>query len=297
MSNFRIKILIVDDDLVNLNVLEKLLKKHGYETYTAQNGKEALDVLGEHGDIEVIILDRIMPVMDGLEFMKVLKRNEDYSPIPVIMQTSADKQDELSQGLASGVYYYLVKPFTEDVLMSVVKGALHDYMQYRHALEMLEKEHKVHHLLKEAVFEYQSVDEALNIAFVIASILPNKERAIYSLQELLVNAVEHGNLGIGCEEKKTYVLNGNLKDEVERRLQLSENKNKKVRLVFKDLEDRIEIIIQDEGSGFDWKKYINVSPDRFTDPSGRGIAMAYLSGVFNIDYQGNGNTVVCTVIK
>lgn len=295
MNGFKIKILAVDDDPVALTFLANMIQKYDYVPLKATNGEEALAVLDEHDDIDLIILDRMMPVMDGVAFMKAFKERESDRHIPVIMQTAAGEQQDIAQGISTGVYYYLVKPFDEDVLVSLVKGALHDYSEFRQTRDMLNRDQHVHHLMRSGVFEFRTVEDAQCLAFVIADILPNKKDSIFPLQELLVNAIEHGNLGLTYDEKKNAVLNGTWHDELEKRLAMPEFKDKRAVLSYYVSDDQVMIRIKDEGQGFDWKKFVEVSAERLSDPSGRGIAMAHLSGAFQIHYKGCGNEVTCTI--
>ncbi len=118
---------------------------------------------------------------------------------------------------------------------------------------------------------------------------------VFGLNELLINAVEHGNLGITYNEKTKLVLGGTWMQEVERRLEAPEYKDKNARLSFKAAKDAIAVIIKDEGGGFDWSRYVELSPDRATDPHGRGIAASRLMSFDSIEYLGTGNEVVCKV--
>ncbi len=117
---------------------------------------------------------------------------------------------------------------------------------------------------------------------------------MYGLNELLVNAVEHGNLGISYAEKTTLVLEGGLVDEIGRRLSLLENQEKWGYLSFETAEDELRVLIKDEGQGFDWRPYLELSPERTTHPHGRGIATSRLASFTAVEYAGCGNEVICT---
>ena len=80
------------------------------------------------------------------------------------------------------------------------------------------------------------------------------------------NAVEHGNLGIGYDEKASLLRSGSWREEVERRLNLSENHGKFASLTFETTEEAVVIRIKDEGEGFDWQRYLDFSPERAAAP-------------------------------
>ena len=82
------KVLIVEDDNTNRLMLEKLVVSLGYAPMTATNGKEGLKQLQAHHDIGAVLLDWLMPEMNGIELLQIMKKDTAYSQIPVIMQTT-----------------------------------------------------------------------------------------------------------------------------------------------------------------------------------------------------------------
>jgi CheY-like chemotaxis protein len=125
-------ILVVDDEEANLQILETYLTEAGYEVVTAENGAEAWDFVKLFGErVSVILLDRMMPVMDGIEFMKLLKGHRLYSDIPVIMQTAAALKEQVIECKNSGIYHYLRKPFEEERVLQLVREALSGFRNLR----------------------------------------------------------------------------------------------------------------------------------------------------------------------
>ena len=115
------------------------------------------------------------------------------------------------------------------------------------------------------------------------------------LIELLVNAVEHGNLGLSYEEKTQLKLNDGWRDEIDRRSALPENAAKQVHLSFQRLNETVTIRITDQGHGFPWQEFLDFNPDRACDPNGRGIALARMMSFCSIHYEGCGNVAVATL--
>lgn len=113
-------LLIVDDNAQNLQVLGNLVEKAGYEAAVAMNGKEALKFLKKDSP-ELILLDVMMPEMDGFETCERLKANSATREIPVIFLTARADTDDIVRGLQMGAVDYVTKPFRSAELLARVK--------------------------------------------------------------------------------------------------------------------------------------------------------------------------------
>jgi two-component system alkaline phosphatase synthesis response regulator PhoP len=114
------KILAVDDERHIVRLVQVNLERQGYQVVTAFDGKEALEkVESEHPDL--IVLDVMMPYMDGFEVLKNLKKNAATRDIPVIMLTAKAQDADVFRGWQSGVDCYLTKPFNPMELIAFVK--------------------------------------------------------------------------------------------------------------------------------------------------------------------------------
>ena len=142
---------------------------------------------------------------------------------------------------------------------------------------------------------FRTLDDVRTIARMVAERCPNPDAVLAGLSELMINAVEHGNLGITYEDKTRLVRDGRWLDEVERRLQLPDQAVRFAELVFESQPDYLSITISDAGGGFDWRPFLSFQPERTVDPHGRGIALAQASGFCTMEYQGSGNVVVCKI--
>jgi anti-sigma regulatory factor (Ser/Thr protein kinase) len=147
-------------------------------------------------------------------------------------------------------------------------------------------------MLSSGEFVFQTLAEAHDLAAALSSLCQEPESASVGLIELLVNAVEHGNLGITYDEKSELRKNFNWEDEVARRLALPEYASRKARIALVHQGDDLEFTVSDEGTGFDWNKYLDFDPERAFDLNGRGIAMANKFSFSSLQYQGKGNVVV-----
>lgn len=117
----KLKILVVDDETRMRKLVKDFLVKSGYDVLEAGDGQEALDIFFEDKSIAMIILDVMMPKMDGWETLKEIRQ---YSKVPVIMLTAkAEERDEL-QGFNLGVDEYITKPFSPKILVARVDAVL-----------------------------------------------------------------------------------------------------------------------------------------------------------------------------
>jgi anti-sigma regulatory factor (Ser/Thr protein kinase) len=147
-------------------------------------------------------------------------------------------------------------------------------------------------LLSQGEFTFRTLEEARGIAATLAGLCRDGTGSGLGLVELLVNAVEHGNLGITYAEKSRLRQTFEWEHEIDRRLATEPYASRRARVTLRRDGNEIEFIVTDEGNGFDWKPYLNLDPDRAYDLNGRGIAMAKMLGFNSLEYQGKGNVVV-----
>ncbi len=114
------KILAVDDEKHIVRLVQVNLERQGYEVVTAFDGKEALQKVQEENP-DLVVLDVMMPYMDGFEVLQNLRRNPATRDIPVIMLTAKAQDADVFKGWQSGVDLYLTKPFNPMELLSFVK--------------------------------------------------------------------------------------------------------------------------------------------------------------------------------
>ena len=124
-------ILLVDDSLPMRSVLKKTFKAAGYsdsEFHEAANGKEALDLIKDKW-IDIVITDYNMPVMDGMEFIKELKKDDTFKETPVVIVSTEGSQSKIDEFIEQGAAGYITKPFTPEILRDTIidiLGETHD---------------------------------------------------------------------------------------------------------------------------------------------------------------------------
>jgi len=119
----KIAVLVVDDEEHIRNVLEYNLKLDGFEVYLAENGRTALEHAREK-KLDVILLDWMMPEMDGLQVLNELRHDERTEHIPVFMLTAKGKANDVGEALCAGADDYIVKPFEPEELGEMVRHKL-----------------------------------------------------------------------------------------------------------------------------------------------------------------------------
>ncbi len=117
----RLKILVVDDESRMRKLIRDFLKKSGYEVLEAENGEKAVDIFLAEKDIALIILDVMMPKMDGWETCREIRKN---SKVPIIMLTAKSSEEDELRGFDLGVDEYISKPFSPKILVARVEAVL-----------------------------------------------------------------------------------------------------------------------------------------------------------------------------
>lgn len=293
------RILVVDDEPLNLEILLEFLSgETALAPHTAEDGESAWTLLqnpaNEYG---AILLDRMMPGLDGIGLLKRIKGDPRLAGIPVIMQTAANSASQIREGLEAGAYYYLTKPYSQEDLLAILHAALTDAEARDTLRRQLHQHISSLHFLKQAEFSIHTVDEAGKLASFIAQACPEPDTAVIGISELLVNGIEHGNLGLTYAEKARLKREDTWQAEIERRSALPENIDKEVLVSFQRLPDCIHLRVIDQGKGFDWRKFLEIDPQRAFDPNGRGIALARILSFTSIEYEGCGNIAVATISR
>ena len=291
------RVLLVDDEPLNLEILlDHFDDEPSFAIVTAENGEVAWQRLtAPDSDFKLILLDRMMPGLDGIGLLRRIKSDPTLAGIPVILQTAANSPEQIREGMEAGAYYYLTKPYRRDNLLAIVHAALSD-AESRHALRRQLHQH-VNSLqfLNSAEFSIRTIYEASQLASFIAQACPDPDRAVIGISELLVNGVEHGNLCLSYAEKTRLKQLDQWQPEIDRLSALPENIHKRVRLSYQRSGDKITLRISDEGTGFNWQDFLEIDPERACDPNGRGIALARLLSFSCIRYEGCGNVAVATI--
>ena len=123
------RVLAVDDDPMIRGLVKAIVEDEGYEVVSCEDGKLAVELLDKEPrpvDFDLIILDVVMPGMNGLDVLTRLKLHAHTENIPVLMLTGEDKADDIMAGYSVGADYYIIKPFTRQQLLYGMNLVLED---------------------------------------------------------------------------------------------------------------------------------------------------------------------------
>jgi len=290
------RLLVVDDEAINREIIAEYLEDTDYQLVMAASGEEALARLRQDATFDAVVLDRMMPGVDGLAVLRQIQADARLRHVPVIMQTAAAGHEQVAEGLRLGAYYYLTKPYHRDALLAVVRSAL-EMVQRRRALTLAIEEFRgVIGLLVDGCFRVKSLQEARALSATISSLGADPVSVALGLSELMINGIEHGNLGISFQEKAELLAADRWEAEVETRLAAAANAEKFVEVRVRREPEALHVAIRDQGQGFDWRPYLDLSESRALYPNGRGIAMARHIAFRNLRFIEPGNEVVATLV-
>lgn len=165
------RILIVDDVADNIRVAMNFLKEDNYDLSFAGSGEEALRLIGDNPEtFDLILLDIMMPGMDGFEVCRIVKSNPRYQDVPVVFLTARTDVDSIAKGFSVGGVDYITKPFHADELLARVKTHIDLY----HAKQLLRQ----HNIALEAKVAYERVR-------LLSELEENQKEMIYILTEVM----------------------------------------------------------------------------------------------------------------
>jgi CheY-like chemotaxis protein len=293
------KILIVDDEIRILGFLEEVLGQQGFEVLRASDAQMAMDVYKEHRP-PFTLTDISMPGMTGLDLLKQIKAlNQEAA---VMLMTGAGTEDYAVEALRAGAINYFNKPVDINELSSTLTryAALAEGYDFEHYSGDFLVEETLHLSISNDLAE---VNHAVNL-------IVNRCRSIFHLSELftlrfglyemVVNAIEHGNLGITYEEKSRALNENRLNELILLRVSDPERASRKVVIQCRISLEGLICSIRDEGEGFDHSKYSSSKDPSLlfeeigTSLHGRGILLTSLQ-FDDIAYNDVGNEV--TIVK
>lgn len=244
---------------------------------------------------DAVVTDRIMPKMDGMELLRTIKQARELALLPVIILTVAAERHQMVEGIDAGAYAYLPKPVDSDVLVSMIRSAAADWRHVQELNRHIRSDAETLTLARHARFEYRSPDQAMGLGALLAKTCPDPDRVVMGLSELLVNAIEHGNLEIGYDEKSRLLRSQCWHNEIERRLAMPEFSTRVASVEFERTPGGLKFTIRDQGTGFEPDPYLEIDPSRVFDAHGRGIAMARLLSFDDLRYEESGCCAIATV--
>lgn len=287
-------VLVVDDDPLCRTMIRHMFEPDDVVVIETDSIEATWKLLKENSlvNFDVILLDRNLPDGDGIDLLPRLRQLPGLEHVPVIIQSGLVASVDVAKGMAAGAYHYLEKPYRRDMLRALTRIAVREGREHRFLTSKIEKASDAYVFMKTADFEIQTLDDARVLTPFLARQFPEPENASVGIIELLINAIEHGNLEIGYECKSELLEQNNWLSETTRRLSLPAYRERKVHIHLERHPDRIALTIRDEGSGFDWRGFETLSEERLFDLHGRGIALAR-NAFDGLTYAAPGNVVTC----
>jgi CheY-like chemotaxis protein len=289
-------VLIIEENPNDVAIINDFLKDLGHRLTFVSDGMHGWERLdADPGCFDLLILDRLIPGLDGLGLLRKLNADPRFSALPVIVQTLANAPDEVAEGLAAGAWYYLGKPYKAQSLQRIVSGALDDRNNRLELARLQTEIGDVWSLFCEGRFRFRTPAQAQLLAARLGTLCPNPSQVALGLSELMLNAVEHGNLGISYAQKGELLGSNRLNAEIDRRLAQPEQFARWAEIRVERELSGVRFRIEDQGEGFDWTGFLDISSERIFESHGRGIAMARHLAFADLQYQGKGNVVIAFV--
>jgi hypothetical protein len=115
------KVLVVDDDIRNIFAMTSLLERHGMEVISAENGRDAIDILQSKPGVDVVLMDIMMPEMDGYDTMRAIRQMAEYRALPIIALTAKAMKGDREKCIEAGASDYISKPVDTEQILSLLR--------------------------------------------------------------------------------------------------------------------------------------------------------------------------------
>lgn len=292
----RERLLVIDGDPVDLRILAEYLEEEDYELDLVSSAEVAWRKLDQPDQpYTLVILDHFLCRDPETSLLHRIRQHKTLCHLPVILQISAADPEQIRRGFEEGARYYLTKPYQPESMLAIVRAAIADRIHQDQRRAQVQHGEGVLALLRQAEYRFATLEDVNILVPVLAGLCPEPEKVVNGLSELMVNAVEHGNLGISYQEKALLRWEDDWEAEILRRQAMPEYREKYATVQVRRGAESIVFTITDQGQGFDWTRYMDFDAERACDPNGRGIAMARLMSFSALAYQAPGNVVVATV--
>ncbi len=282
------KLLLIDDNRDLLDYLSDFFMIYNYEVITAETKKDGLCHF-ETFRPEIVITDMKLPDGNGNEIVKHIKSSA--PDVPIIVITGYSDQEEIVAALKNGAVDILKKPFrSKDLKFLINKVETLFRRKQKEVNSGFIKWEKSEYRLENDIF---SIPSMIDLIFSrVTHVVDNTSFLRIGLQEILVNAIEHGNLGITFEEKQSLLdKKDNYNKYLQERAQQEPYKDTFVQILVFTTPEYLKIIIRDQGQGFDLYELPDLNdPENFLRESGKGILMA-MNAFDKIEYNELGNEV------
>ena len=282
----------MDDQEALRTLLARLLEREGFDPLQAEDGTKAVELYKTESPL-VVVSDIMMPKMDGLTLLTEIRRIDRNAT--VILMTGQGNEDVLLKALRGGATNFFKKPFAVRELIEEIRKVVEFRLEAaRSSLfsPLLVEETKTFVMPRADSPFFPIINQ---ITLQLPCILPTEDilNLKIGIEEVITNAIEHGNLGISFEEKSKAIQEGRLADLIAQKGRESDAAGRSVRISSRLSPERFELSVRDDGGGFDWRNLPAVEPENLLAFNGRGLFLTkiYFDGVA---FNDAGNEVTLT---
>jgi len=280
---------VVDDQEALRTLLARLLEREGFDPVQAEDGAQAVELYKSEAPL-VVVSDIMMPKMDGLTLLNEIRRIDRNAT--VILMTGQGNEDVLLKALRGGATNFFKKPFAVRELIDEIRKVVEFRLEAaRSSLfsPLLVEETKTFVMPRADSPFFPIINQ---ITLQLPCILPAEDilNLKIGIEEVITNAIEHGNLGITFEEKSKAIQDGRLADLIAAKGRESDAAGRSVRITSRLSPQRFEITIRDDGRGFNWRDLPAVIPENLLAFNGRGL---FLTKIYfdEVSFNDAGNEV------
>ena len=192
-------ILVVDDDKEIVNAIEIYLSKEGYNVLKAYNGMEALKIVKEHNDIHLIILDIMMPKLDGISTANLIRKDK---KVPIIMLSAKSEDYDKITGLNNGADDYITKPFNPLELIARVNSQIRRYTSLGSIADQMQEGDNIYHsgdlVINDNTKQVEVEGKEVKLTpteYNILKFLTKNKGIVYSIEQIYENVWEEESYG------------------------------------------------------------------------------------------------------
>jgi len=279
----------VDDQEALRSLLARLLEREGFDAVQAEDGAQAVEMFRSESPL-VVVSDIMMPRMDGLTLLNEIRRIDRNAT--VILMTGQGNEDVLLKALRGGATNFFKKPFNVRELIDEIRKVVEFRLEAARSslFSPLLVEETKRFVMPRADSPFFPIINQITLQ--LPCLLPQEDilNLKIGIEEVITNAIEHGNLGISFEEKSKAIQEGRLAELIADKGRESDAAGRAVGITSRLSPRLFEITIRDDGKGFDWRTLPAVEPENLLAFNGRGI---FLTKIYfdEVTYNNAGNEV------
>ncbi len=284
-------VLVVDDEEGIRQLLIDYLESEGFPVVAAKDGNEGVEMFKARRP-SIVVTDVQMPGMDGMGVLRAIRREDPDAK--VVVMTGFGEGAVALEALRGGASNFIKKPLSLEELLFILKAherMIRSLRRQRLPIENIVEEHKVLRIPNDSGHVFPVVRNATRS--LESFLTPHEiESVSLALSEALVNGIEHGNLGIGYQQKSDALRHNRYQQMLEERMADPECAGKSVLLEMNLNPEEATFRVTDQGTGFDWRNRPDPTlPENLLKENGRGLSIIFLF-MDGVSFNEAGNEIV-----